>query len=193
MDATDQRSVDALMLELDGTANKGNLGANAILGVSLACAKAAAESTELTLYSYIGGANAHAAAGADDEHPQRRCARGQQRRPAGVHGHAGRGARPSPRACAGARRSTTRSRRCCTSASSGPAWATKAASPRTSRATRTRSRSSSRPCEQAGYTLGEQIRIALDPATTEIFDAERGVYVLEGEGRELTPAEMVDF
>jgi enolase len=47
--------------------------------------------------------------------------------------------------------------------------------------------------EKAGYKLGEQIRFALDPATTEIYDAERGVYVLAGEGRELTSAQMVDF
>ena len=51
MDATDQRAIDSEMLALDGTHNKGSLGANAVLGVSLAVAKAAAESTELTLYS----------------------------------------------------------------------------------------------------------------------------------------------
>src|SRR5690606_37064300 len=59
MDALDQRAVDQAMIELDGTANKGKLGANAILGVSLAVAKAAAESSELPLYRYIGGPNAH--------------------------------------------------------------------------------------------------------------------------------------
>ena len=59
MEATDQRGIDAALLDLDGTPNKGNLGANAVLGTSLAVAKAAAESTELTLYSYIGGVNAH--------------------------------------------------------------------------------------------------------------------------------------
>jgi enolase len=48
-------------------------------------------------------------------------------------------------------------------------------------------------CMKAGYTPGEQIMFALDPATTEIYDAERGVYVLAGEGRELTSAQMVDF
>ncbi|MGI6036967.1 MAG: phosphopyruvate hydratase [Limnochordia bacterium] len=58
MDATDQIGIDALMLELDGTDNKGKLGANAILGVSLAVAKAAAESVGLPLYQYIGGTNA---------------------------------------------------------------------------------------------------------------------------------------
>ncbi len=59
MDATDQREIDLAMIELDGTDNKGSLGANAILGVSLAVAKAAAESSDLPLYRYVGGPNAH--------------------------------------------------------------------------------------------------------------------------------------
>ncbi len=59
MDATEQRAIDQLMIDLDGSANKEKLGANAILGVSLAVAKAAAESADLSLYSYVGGANAH--------------------------------------------------------------------------------------------------------------------------------------
>ena len=58
-DASDQRRIDEIMLELDGTPNKGKLGANAILGVSLAVAKAAAESAGLPLYRYLGGPNAH--------------------------------------------------------------------------------------------------------------------------------------
>jgi enolase len=45
----------------------------------------------------------------------------------------------------------------------------------------------------AGYSLGEQVRYALDPASTEFYDAERNLYVLKGEGRELTPEEMVEF
>lgn len=59
IDATDQRAVDAAMIALDGTNNKGKLGANAILGVSMAVAKAAAESSDLPLYKYLGGPNAH--------------------------------------------------------------------------------------------------------------------------------------
>ena len=59
MDATDQRAIDQIMIDLDGTANKSNLGANAILGVSLAVANAAAESSNLPLYKYLGGPNAH--------------------------------------------------------------------------------------------------------------------------------------
>jgi enolase len=54
-----QREVDQIMLDLDGTANKGKLGANAILGVSLAVARAAADDLDLPLYRYVGGANAH--------------------------------------------------------------------------------------------------------------------------------------
>ncbi len=58
-DATEQRHIDEAMIDLDGTDNKGKLGANAILGVSLAVAKAAAESAGLPLYRYLGGPNAH--------------------------------------------------------------------------------------------------------------------------------------
>ncbi len=58
-DALDQRGVDAVLLAADGTDNKGSLGANAILGVSLAVAKAAASHVELPLYRYVGGVNAH--------------------------------------------------------------------------------------------------------------------------------------
>jgi enolase len=59
MDALNQREVDQTMIALDGTKTKSKLGANAILGVSLATAKAAAEALEIPLYRYIGGANAH--------------------------------------------------------------------------------------------------------------------------------------
>jgi enolase len=59
MDAEDQRGIDAALIKLDGTKNKSRLGANAILGVSLASAKAAAASSGLPLYRYVGGASAH--------------------------------------------------------------------------------------------------------------------------------------
>jgi enolase len=58
-DATHQRAIDALLLDLDGTDNKSSLGANAILGVSLAVAKAAAQACGLPLYAYLGGPNSH--------------------------------------------------------------------------------------------------------------------------------------
>jgi enolase len=59
MEATEQRLVDQALLDLDGTPDKGRLGANALLGVSLAVAKAAAESSHLPLFRYVGGPNAH--------------------------------------------------------------------------------------------------------------------------------------
>ncbi|MFI5387606.1 MAG: phosphopyruvate hydratase [Fimbriimonadales bacterium] len=58
-DATDQKAIDDVLIELDGTSNKGKLGANAILGASLACAKAAAAETKLPLFRYVGGVTAH--------------------------------------------------------------------------------------------------------------------------------------
>src|SRR3954468_4359128 len=57
-DVTDQRGLDKAMIDIDGTANKGKLGANAILAVSMAAAKAAAQTAGLPLYRYVGGANA---------------------------------------------------------------------------------------------------------------------------------------
>ena len=59
MDASEQRIIDQIMIDLDGTPNKARLGANAILGVSLAVAKAAARSADLPLFRYVGGPNAH--------------------------------------------------------------------------------------------------------------------------------------
>ena len=90
MDAEAQAKIDDTMIALDGTPNKARLGANAILGVSLATAKAAAQANNLPLYRYVGGTAARAPAGADDEHRQRRRARRQSDRLPGIHDHAGR-------------------------------------------------------------------------------------------------------
>ena len=59
LEASEQRLIDQIMIDLDGTDNKGKLGANAILGVSIAVAKAAADSADLALFRYVGGPNAH--------------------------------------------------------------------------------------------------------------------------------------
>jgi enolase len=59
MEASEQRQIDQILIDLDGTPNKEKVGANSILGVSLAVAKAAAESADLALFQYVGGANAH--------------------------------------------------------------------------------------------------------------------------------------
>ena len=88
-DASEQIAIDRTLIELDGTPNKANLGANAILGTSLAVAKAAANSLGMPLYKYIGGVYAHVLPVPHDEHSQRRrayCLAVHRR--AGIHGHA---------------------------------------------------------------------------------------------------------
>ena len=90
MEAEDQAKIDQTLIALDGTPNKGRLGANAILGVSLAVAKAAAQArgaAALPLCRRRSGAHA---AGADDEHHQWRRACRQSDRLPGIHDHAGR-------------------------------------------------------------------------------------------------------
>ena len=88
IEASEQRLVDQALTDLDGTPDKSRLGANAILGVSLAVAKAAAESADLPLFRYVGGPNAHVLPGADAQHPQRWRPRRHRRRHPGVHGRA---------------------------------------------------------------------------------------------------------
>ena len=190
------RSISAistrLMIEVDGTPNKGRLGANAILGVSLAVARAAAEWSGLPLYRYLGGSERVHVAGADDEHPQRRqaCA-GLQRRHAGVHGHA-RWRGIVPRRAANGRRSLPRAARTsCTIAGSEPAWATKGGFAPSLESNEAAIKVVTEAITKAGYRPGEDLVIALDPATTELY--HDGKYELKGERRTLTSEEMVNY
>jgi enolase len=89
LDAEEQAFIDKTLIDLDGTDNKGRLGANAMLAVSMAVAKAAAEEAGLPLYRYFGGIRRHAVAGADDERHQRWRTRQQQPGHPGIHDHAG--------------------------------------------------------------------------------------------------------
>ena len=192
MEASDQRAVDAALIELDATPNKGKLGANAILGVSLAVAKAAAESTELTLYSYIGGANAHlipvpmmnilnGGAHADNNVDLQEF----MVMPIGASTFA-----EGLRWCAEiyhTLKKVLHDRKLGGGVGDEGGFAPNLKSNEEALAIIVDA------IQAAGYTPGEQVRIALDPASTEFFDAERGVYVLAGEGRELTSAQMVDF
>ena len=192
MEASDQRAVDAALIELDATPNKGKLGANAILGVSLAVAKAAAESTELTLYSYIGGANAHlipvpmmnilnGGAHADNNVDLQEF----MVMPIGASTFA-----EGLRWCAEiyhTLKKVLHDRKLGGGVGDEGGFAPNLESNEAALAIIVDA------IQTAGYTPGEQVRIALDPASTEFFDAERGVYVLAGEGRELTSAQMVDF
>ena len=93
-------ALDQRLIELDGTPNKGRLGANAILGVSLAVAQGGRRRRRLSLFRYLGGEEARDAARADAERDQRRRARAELDRPAGVHARAGRRGHASPRPCA---------------------------------------------------------------------------------------------
>ena len=192
LDASDQRAVDAALLALDGTTNKSKLGANAILGVSLAVARAAAESTELTLYSYVGGANAHVlpvpmmnilngGAHADNNVDLQEF----MVMPVGASTFA-----EGLRWCAEiyhTLKKVLHTRGLATAVGDEGGFAPNLESNEAALAIIVEAIS------QAGYTPGEQIRIALDPASTEFYDAKRGVYVLAGENRELTSEQMVDF
>jgi enolase len=90
MEAENQIQIDETLIALDGTENKSRLGANAILGVSLAVAKAAAGRQRAAALSVCGRNERPLAAGANDEHHQRRCACRQPDRLPGIHDHAGR-------------------------------------------------------------------------------------------------------
>ncbi|MGB4440730.1 MAG: phosphopyruvate hydratase [Coriobacteriia bacterium] len=192
MEATDQRAIDEFLIELDGTPNKGRLGANAILGVSLAVAKAAAESCELTLYSYIGGCNAsmlpvpmmnimNGGAHADNNVDLQEF----MIMPVSAGSFA-----EGLRMCAEiyhTLKDVLKKRGLGTGVGDEGGFAPDLGSNEEALQV------ISEAVKEAGYTLGEQIMFALDPASTEFYDAERQVYVLKGEGRELTSAQMVDF
>ena len=107
-DATEQVGIDRTMIEMDGTPNKSRLGANAILGVSLAVAKAAAEFTGQPLVPLCRRHLGPGAAGADDEHHQRRRTCRQPDRHSGIHDHAGGRRRTSARRCGWGRKCSTR-------------------------------------------------------------------------------------
>ncbi|MEL6525654.1 MAG: phosphopyruvate hydratase, partial [Chloroflexota bacterium] len=190
MSALDQKLIDELMLEIDGTPNKGKLGANAILGVSMAVAKAAAESCGLPLYAYMGGAHAHVlpvpmmnimnggkhAVGSTDfqefmvmpvgaptfREAVRWGAEIYQALKKVIHdmGHS-------------------------TAVGDEGGFAPSLGSNQAALDVIMQA------IEKAGYEPGEQIMIALDPANSEIY--EDGKYKLAIEGRELTGDEMVDF
>jgi enolase len=192
-EATDQMNIDMAMLEMDGTANKSNLGANAILGTSLAVAKAAAGSLGLPLYRYIGGVYAHLL-----PVPMLNILNG------GAHtGWQSVDAQEFMIMPLGAG-----------SFSEGLRWGTeiyhalKGVLKRRGYATLVGDEGGYAPAlkanveavevileaiEKAGYKAGEQIGIALDPAASEFYDEESGRYHLRTEGKKLTSDEMVAF
>ena len=192
LEATDQRGVDAELIALDGTPNKGHFGANAVLGASLACARAAADSTGLTLYSYLGGVNAHllptpmmnilnGGAHADNSVDFQEF----MIMPVGASTFA-----EALRMCSEiyhTLKGVLKERGLATGVGDEGGFAPDLATNEEPLALITEA------CEKAGYTPGEQILFAMDPASTEYYNTETGFYELKGEGRSFTSAEMVDY
>lgn len=192
MEADDQRGIDAIMLELDGTENKGNFGANAILGASLAVAKAAAESAELPLYKYVGGANANML-----PTPMMNILNGGEHAdnnvdfqefmimPVGATSFA-----EALRWCAEIYHTL---KKVLHEAGLGGGVGDEGGFAPNFTTNEEPLKYIVEACEKAGYKPGSDIMFAMDPASTEFYNAEAGKYVLAGEDRELTSAEMVDY
>ena len=188
--AADQAAIDAQLLELDGTPNKGKLGANAILGVSLAVAHAAANALQISLYRYIGGVYAHVL-----PVPMMNILNG------GKHAMDGPDLQEfmvmpvgAPTFAEALRwgseiyhtlKTVLKAKGYSTGVGDEGGFAPSL------KANEEAIEVILEAAEKAGYKPGEQIRIALDPAASEFF--EDGKYVLKKEGRTLTGAEMVEF
>ena len=192
-DAIDQKGIDEALLELDGTPNKSSLGANAILGTSLAVAKAAANSLGLPLYRYIGGVYAHILPvpmmnilnGGAHTGWQSTDAQEFMVMPLGAASY-------SEGLRWGAEiyhtlKSVLKDRGYTTLVGDEGGYAP---------ALKTNAEAVEvilEAIEKAGYKAGEQVSIALDPAASEFYEEETGLYNLRTEGRKLTSEEMVDF
>ncbi len=192
VEVDDQRAIDAIMRELDGTKNKANFGANAILGVSLACAKAAAESAELSLYKYVGGVNANLL-----PTPMMNILNGGEHAdnnvdfqefmimPVGAKSFA-----EALRWCAEIYHTL---KKVLHDAGLGGGVGDEGGFAPNFTTNEEPLKYIVEACEKAGYKPGSDIMFAMDPASTEFYNAETGKYVLAGEGRELTSDEMVDY
>jgi len=189
-DATDQAGIDAYLLELDGTPNKEKLGANAILGVSLAVAHAAANALRLPLYRYIGGVHAHVL-----PVPMMNILNG------GKHAVDGPDLQEFMIVPAGAP-SFAEGLRWCSEIYHALKGVLKSQGYSTGigdeggfapslKANVEAIEVILQAIEKAGYKAGEQVYIALDPAASEFY--ENGRYVLKKEGRTLTGEEMITF
>lgn len=192
MNALDQRALDAEMIDLDGTPNKGRLGANAILGVSLATARAAAESVEMPLYRYVGGVNANLL-----PTPMMNILNG------GVHADNNVDFQEFMIMPVGAPSFAEGLRWCAEiyhtlkkvlhDAGLGGGVGDEGGFAPNLKTNEEPLKYITEACEKAGYKPGVDTMFAMDPASTEYYDAERGVYVLAGEGVEYTSEEMVDY
>ena len=192
MDCFDQPAVDAVMIELDGTPNKGKLGANAILGVSMAVARAAAEELGLPLFQYIGGVNAKQL-----PVPMMNILNGGEHAdnnvdvqefmilPVGAPSFK-EGLRMGAEVFHSLKKVLGEKGLACGVGDEG-GFAPNLGSNREALELIVEA------IEKAGYKPGDDIRLGLDVAATEMYNKETKKYVLAGEGKELTAAEMVDL
>ena len=190
MEASEQGAVDALMLDLDGTPNKGRIGANAILGVSLAVAKAAAQEADLPLYRYVGGAFANMLpvpmmniinGGAHADNPID--FQEFMIMPVGAESFS-EALRMGAEVFHTLKKSLKEAGHNTNVGDEG-GFAPNLGSPREALDFIVQS------IEKAGYKPGEDMFLALDCASTEFYKG--GVYDLEGEGRKLSAAEFADY
>jgi len=192
LDATDQIGIDELMVELDGTENKSRLGANAILGVSLAVCKAAAEAVGLPLYQYIGGVGARTL-----PVPMMNILNGGKHADNNVDLQEFMVMPIGAESFAEALRMGTevfhslakvlKKQGLNTSVGDEGGFAPNLASNEDAL------KAIVQAIEGAGYSPGDQVRIALDPAASSFYDESKQRYVLAGEKRELTGEEMIGF
>jgi len=193
MDATDQLGIDSTMIELDGTDTKSKLGANAILGVSMAVARAAAECVGLPLYQYLGGVHARLL-----PTPMMNILNGGQHAdnnvdlqefmvmPVGAPSFR-EGLRMGAEVFH-ALKAVLKSKGYNTAVGDEGGFAPDLKSNEEALMVIMEA------INKAGYKPGDDVKIALDPAASSFYDKAKNLYVLEGEGgRELTSAEMVDF
>jgi len=192
-DATEQKAIDMALIELDGTPNKSKLGANAILGTSLAVAKAAANSLALPLYHYIGGVYAHVLPvpmmnilnGGAHTAWQSTDAQEFMVMPFGAPSFA-EGLRWGAEIYH-ALKSVLKSRGYTTLVGDEGGYAPAL------KANVEAVEVILEAIQKAGYTAGEQVALALDPAASELYDEETRRYNLRKEGKQLTGEEMVAF
>ncbi len=192
LDATDQRAIDFAMIDEDGTPNKGNFGANAILGASLAVARAAAESVQLPLYKYVGGVNANML-----PTPMMNILNG------GVHADNNVdfqefmimpvGAGTFAEALRWCAEIYAKLKKTLHDAGLGGGIGDEGGFAPNFKTNEEPLQYLMKAVEAAGFTPGEDVMFAMDPASSEFYNAETGKYVLAGEGRELTSDEMVDY
>ncbi|NNK77248.1 MAG: phosphopyruvate hydratase [Litoreibacter sp.] len=189
-DATDQVGIDALMIEMDGTDNKGRLGANAILGVSMAVAKAAADFTTQPLYRYVGGTSARVL-----PVPMMNIINGGEHadNPIDIQEFmimpvAAENIRDAVRM--GSEVFHTLKKELSAAGLSTGIGDEGGFAPNLS-STRDALDFVLKSIEKAGYAPGEEIFLALDCAATEYF--KDGKYVLSGEGKTLSPTENVEY